>query len=120
MNPSLDLFAYADTRAMAREGMQRAVDHADRIEPSWSESATEILRRYAQFTPEFMGEDVRAYAHKIEHLPLPPDPRAWGAVVNSAVRSGIIARDRYELTKIPPAHATPRPVWRSLIYRRAA
>ena len=117
---AVDLFAYADTRELARAGMRQAVDHADAEQPNWSARAADILRRYALVTPEFMAEDVRAYAHKVEHLPTPPEPRAWGAVVNAAVRNGIIARDRYALTKIPPAHATPRPVWRSLIYRRAA
>lgn len=115
-----DLFDFANTRDLARDGMARAVEHADRVEPSWSDRASDILHRYALTNPEFMAEDVRVYAHKIEQLPSPPDPRAWGAVVNTAVRQGLIARDRYELTKIPPAHATPRPVWRSLIYRRAA
>lgn len=107
------------TLMLAEEGMTRAVEHADRVEPKWSERAAQFLRDYAVTTPEFMSESLRVWAHNCG-LPLPPDPRAWGAVVNAAVRDGILVRDRFELTKIPPAHATPRPVWRSLIYRRAA
>lgn len=115
-----DLLDFMTTRDLANEGMQRAVEHADRVEPSWSDRAFNILADFARTNPEFMAEDVRVHAHKVLGLPQPPDPRAWGAVVNSAVRSGLIVRDRYELTKIPPAHATPRPVWRSLVFRRAA
>lgn len=114
-----DLFSF-DSRALARDGMNRAIEHADRVEPSWSERATAILLDYATTHSEFMAEDVRVHAHKVMGLPNPPDPRSWGAVVNNAVRGGVIVRDRYELTKIPPAHATPRPVWRSRIFRQAA
>lgn len=113
-----DLFSY--TRSLARDGMLRAIEHADRVEPTWSDRATAILNQYALTNPEFMAEDVRVHAHKFMGLPNPPDPRSWGAVINSAVRHGIIVRDRYELTKIPPAHATPRPVWKSRILRVAA
>lgn len=115
-----DLFTYASTRELANEGMARAVEHADRAEPSWSTQALTIFWNYAAANPEFMAEDVRTFAHKILDLPEPPDPRAWGAVVNNAVRRGIVVRDRYETIKIPPSHARPMPVWRSLIYRRAA
>ena len=115
-----DLFTYASTRDLANEGMTRAVEHADRVEPSWSNRAYSILHDYALTHSEFMAEDVRVHAHKVLSLPQPPDPRAWGAVINSAVRNRIIIRDRYELTKVPPAHATPRPVWRSLICRAVA
>lgn len=113
-----DLFTYS-ARELAEDGMIRAVEHADRVEPEWSERASSLLRDYAQFNPEFMTESLRVWAHRMG-LPLPPDPRAWGAVVNKAVRDGLIVRDRYEMTKIPPAHATPRPVWRSCICLRAA
>lgn len=115
-----DLFSYADTRSLARSGMLRAIEHADRVEPTWSDRATAILHQFAMTNHEFMAEDVRVHAHKVMGLPNPPDPRSWGAVINAAVRQGVIVRDRYELTKIPPAHATPRPVWKSRIFRVAA
>jgi hypothetical protein len=114
-----DLFAYADTKKLAEAGMQEAVEHADRVIESWSDLAMQELSVFAQVNAEFMAEDLRVWAHD-KGLPKPPDPRAWGAVVNRAVKRGIIVRDRFELTKVPPAHATPRPVWRSLIYRRNA
>lgn len=115
----MDLFTYT-AKELANDGMTRAIEHADQVEPDWGSRAAAILIDFASVNSEFMAEDVRVYAHKVLGLPQPPDPRAWGAIINSAVRQGIIVRDRYELTKIPPAHATPRPVWRSCICRRAA
>lgn len=115
-----DLFASeSSARELADEGMTAAIEHADRVSARWSVQAGQLLRIYAQMHPEFMAEDVRIWAHR-KDLPCPPDPRAWGAVVNRAVREGVLIRDRFELTKVKPAHATPRPVWRSTIYQAAA
>lgn len=114
-----DLFDQPTARELATEGMNRAVEHADRVNQHWSVEAGQLLRIYAQINHEFMTEDLRVWAHK-KGLPLPPDPRAWGAVVQAAVRDGIIIRDRFAMTKIPPAHATPRPVWRSCTYQELA
>lgn len=115
-----DLFSREPTsRDLAEQGMNDALDHADRVSARWSVQAGQLLRIYAQLNAEFMAEDVRIWAHR-KDLPCPPDPRAWGAVVNRAVREGVLVRDRFELTKIKPAHATPRPVWRSTIYQAAA
>jgi hypothetical protein len=115
-----DLFATEPTsQDLALEGMANAIEHADRVSARWSAQAGQLLRIFSQIKPEFMAEDMRVWAHR-EGLPLPPDPRAWGAVVHRAVREGVIVCDRFEMTKIKPAHATPRPVWRSTIYQAAA
>lgn len=114
-----DLFEQPTTLDLAQAGMNRAVEHADVVSPEWSIEAHQMLCVYAQLHEEFMTEDLRVWAHR-KGLPKPPDPRAWGAVVQQAVRRRVIVRDRFSLTKIPPAHATPRPVWRSCIYRVAA
>ncbi len=103
-------------RDLAEEGMNRAVEHADAEEPGWSERAYRLLFAYAEAHPLFATEDARTWAHNEGGLPLPPDGRAWGAVTNRAVRAGLIVRDHYRPTRIPPAHASPRPVWRSRIY----
>lgn len=102
-------------RELAEEGMNRAADHADQVEPRWSDRAYEMLEGYALAHFEFMTEDVRVWAHE-EGLPKPPDGRAWGAVTHRAIVAGLIRCDRYRKTRIPPAHATPRPVWRSQIF----
>lgn len=112
MSQQLNLFAIQrTTQQMADEGMKQAVDHADAVDENWSGRAYELFVRYARTRRLFMTEDARVWAHE-QGLAHPPDKRAWGAVTNRAVRAGIICRDHYEKTKIPPAHATPRPVWR--------
>jgi hypothetical protein len=118
-----DLFSYSAASGPAAEGaaqgMTRAAEHADRIEPGWSDRAYDMLEGYALCHFEFMTEDVRVWATE-EGLPPPPDGRAWGAVTLRAVRNKVIVCDRYRPTRIPPAHSTPRPVWRSQLYQEAA
>ena len=103
------------TRQMAEEGMNQAVEHADEVSPGWSNAAFERFKEYARSHREFMTEDARVWAHE-QGLELPPTARAWGSVTVRAKKEGLIAVLRYENTKVPPAHAAPRPVWGSLIY----
>jgi len=115
-----DLFDYNPSAAdLAKDGMARAAEHADAVNPGWQSAAFEMLEGYALTHWEFMTEDVRVWAHG-EGLPLPPDGRAWGAVVTRAIRSKLIECARYQKTRIPPAHATPRAVWRSQIFSQLA
>jgi len=87
-----DLFL-KDGEAAAVDGMQRAVDHADDVEALWSTKAFGSLMAYAWAqTQPFLIEDARLWAHRHDGLPLPPDGRAWGAVVRKAARSRFIKR----------------------------
>lgn len=113
-----DLFAEPKTRKAraraAREGrdvgMAQAVDHADAVDPSWSDVAMEYVKVFARRGCEFMGEDVRTYAQE-RGMPEPPDRRAWGAVLVRAAKRGLIKRLRYEPCKDPRSHASPSAVW---------
>lgn len=74
-----------------RIGMERAVEHAERERPGWSECALAALSRFAriqddEFTIEKAREAVRAV------VPDPPDGRAWGAVTQLAIRRGFIVK----------------------------
>lgn len=104
-------------RQLADEGMKEAADHAEAVQDGWGKTALDYVRRYASEHLLFMGEDVRSWAHS-NGLPVPPSLRAWGSVITTAKRDGIIEKkpDHYALTKIPPAHSTPRAVHRSRIY----
>jgi hypothetical protein len=114
-----DLFdRFLDTREMAKAGMQAATDHADAEAPGWSRQAYEMFEQFAAENLEFMTEDVRVWAHK-EGFPLPPDGRAWGSIAQRAVRERLVVRAGYRTTRVPPAHATPRPVWHSQIFAAA-
>lgn len=111
-----NLFEYEPSaRELAQRGMQQAADHADAVEPRWTDRAFDMLKQYAVENREFMTEDVRVWANA-NGLAAPPAPQAWGAVTQRASREKLIVVDRYQPTRVPPAHATPRPVWRSKIY----
>jgi hypothetical protein len=113
----MDLFEHADTRALAREGMKRAADHADAVysEPKWTDQAFDYFRRYAKTHAMFMTEDVRVWSYENG---LPHDPaqgKSWGTVAVRACRDKVVVSDHMAPTKIPPAHSCKRDVWKSLI-----
>jgi len=107
------------TQEMAVDGMTQAVEHADQEEPGWSERAYQMLVGYAAHHKEFMTENVRVWATD-NGLPKPPTDRAWGAVTLRAARADLIVCVGYRKTSVPPAHAAPRSLWQSQIYREAA
>jgi hypothetical protein len=93
--------------------MRRAKEHADRVEPNWSDCAMGWVRIYALAKEEFICEDVRRYAEG-RGLPLPPDGRAWGSVMMKASRAGLIqATDRIRNATDPKVHMNPSRIWRS-------
>ena len=100
---------------LAMQGMNQAAEHADAEIPGWTHQAFDMLKLFAARHFEFMGEDVRKWAHD-EGFPQPPDRRAWGHVIQRGVRDGV----GYRKTRIPPAHATPRAIWRSRIWHEEA
>lgn len=114
-----DLFDFMTAQALAEEGAQKAADHANAIEPGWSDRAYALLQSYAASHLEFMLEDVRNWAHRIG-FPQAPSARAWGAVALRGARERLILRAGYRKTQNPLAHGTPATLWRSLIYREAA
>ncbi|HEX8577977.1 MAG TPA: hypothetical protein VF655_00095 [Allosphingosinicella sp.] len=113
--PSHELSA-ADAAA---EGMARAAANADAKQEQWTARAFAYLTSYAETHFEFMTEDVRVAAYA-EGLPVPSDGRAWGSVTQRAARENYIAVSAYRKTRIRPAHATPRPLWRSLVFKEQA
>jgi len=59
---------------------------------------------------EFLGEDVRNFAHE-QGLQLPPDNRAWGGVMIRAARAGLIKKNGYRVCKNRKAHNSPMTIW---------
>lgn len=99
---------------LAMEGARRALDHANAVEQNWGDLAFQFFKLYAQAHTLFQTEDVRVWSYK-NGLPHAPDGRAWGAIALEAKRAKIIVCDSYANTKVKPAHAAPRAVWKSLI-----
>lgn len=90
------------------DGMQRAVDHADAVRPSWSDRAGALLREYAADRGSWMVEDLREWA-SARGLPEPPDGRAWGAVVQRAARAKQIYRVGWQEAK--SSNLSPKGLW---------
>lgn len=65
-------------------GVQRAADHANRVESEWTGQAIGLLVAFAKDCGRpFLVEEARAYA-EAKGLPQPPDARSWGAVIRRA------------------------------------
>lgn len=62
-------------RAGRDAGAKRAVDHADRLAPGWSDVAYGFFCAYARRHHEFMTEAARRSA-EAAGFPAPPDKRA--------------------------------------------
>ena len=94
------------------EGMQTAVDHADRVIPEWSERAFDMLKAFTrEHSGEFICENMRRWAYG-RGLSTPPIDRAWGAVMLRGAKSGIIrSTGRYEKTVGPTAHRSLASIW---------
>lgn len=103
-----DLFSGEELRD---KGIQQAVDHANRVEPKWSEMAYSYLKIYILIPhhTEFMAEDVRKYGK--HYIPEPPSNRAWGAIFVRAAKEGLIRRKGFRNVKNAKAHCTPATVW---------
>lgn len=77
----------------------------------WMAKAYDIFIRYAKLNQVFTTEDVRVHAHSYHHLPLPPDPRAWGAVVGMAVREGLLNKVGQTNGRLRACHAGYKTLW---------
>lgn len=99
-------------RALRDDGMQRAVDHANRVSPSWQERAIEHVRAFALEQREFMCEEARRFAEGRGMSP-PPDKRAWGAVMMKCAKLGIVEKIGLGYAKDPKVHMNPASVWRA-------
>lgn len=83
-------------KARRDEGIQRAGDHAG---DAWQRRARGYLLEYlATFRESFLTEDVRAFADE-RGLDKPPDGRAWGVVMQSAKREGLIRANGWGAAK---------------------
>ena len=123
----LDAFGYDDvlSRALqiqrdaeavvARNLTQRAIDaaadHADRVASGWTDKAYGILLAFSSACSHpFAAEDVRREA-AAAGLEEPPDPRAWGAVLQAASRDGLLVRVGFGESKNKQAHCRPVALW---------
>lgn len=107
MNPTLDT-----ARAQRDVGMQLAADHADAVQPKWSDVAYAFLCQYARNNRSFISEDV-SDASKAWGMVQPPTDRAWGMVYRKALKAGVILQDGTGTSR--RRHASLCIRWQSLV-----
>lgn len=109
-----DLFDLDVGRRLRDLGIDQADGAAD---PAWSAAALLAVHDCAKALPEFICDEVWKY------IPAGFDThekRAMGGVIKWAVRlEWIEGTGDYRQTRRKASHATPRQIWRSLIYRGA-
>lgn len=102
----MDQLAIDFVRARRDDGIQRAGDHAG---DGWKRRARGYLLEYlATHSGAFLAEDVREFAEE-RGLDLPPDGRAWGAVVQGAARDGCIRKIGYAPAR--SSNLSPKVQW---------
>jgi hypothetical protein len=99
---ALDLRPPRTGRELRDEGMARAVEHADAIYPEWSDVALSLLRTWCASR---IGQQ--------KMLPVPPDKRAWGAVMLRAAKAGYIEKVGYGACQAPNVHRSICTMWRA-------
>ena len=100
----------------AVEARDEAIGRVDRnADPAWKQQAHSIVRTVAARLDELTTDDVwQAMIHA--GVTMPHEPRALGAVMQSAARQNLIAAtDRVRQSQRPECHARPVRVWRSLV-----
>lgn len=103
-------------RQLAKAGMERSTEHAEKVDPGWRKLAYEVIHHLALCNATFHADDVWALAAKWG-LPSPPDNRAWGGIYNRAIRAGVCERSgQFTKTKRAVAHKMDIPIYRSLIF----
>lgn len=95
------------------QGIERATDHAKRVDREWLEKALGYVRLHALVHREFLTEDVKAMA-EADGLVLASDHRAWGGVMRKAKDAGIVKANGYAPART--SNLSPKVKWLSLLY----
>lgn len=91
-------------------GIQRAADHADRVEEKWSVRATVYMAGLVGrrgFKP-FLTEELIEISIR-DGVAQPPDGRAWGAIMRALAKQGVIRKMGYAPAK--SSNLSPKVLW---------
>lgn len=117
--PGMDRSSKGDAEEgaqLAKEGMERSAEHAEKVDPGWKREAYEVVYAVALRNEFFDADDVWKGAARWG-LPNPPDNRAWGSIYVKAIRAKVCEKTgRFSRTKRAVAHRMDIPIYRSLIY----
>lgn len=114
-----------EARNRADRAVERVSAHADPDALDyWFGVVWALSRREPEFSTNAVIEYGAEHASARETGSAPGfdhrlvEPRALGVVMRRAQKAGVIRpTDRYEPDRTPRAHARPKRIWRSLIYR---
>ena len=91
-------------------GVQRAADHANRVESEWTGQALGLLIAFARNVGrDFLVEEARAWA-ETQGLQTPPDARSWGAVARRAAAKKRIRKVGHGAAA--SSNCSPKVLWR--------
>jgi hypothetical protein len=89
------------------EAVAKAFAAADE---AWKNEAIKLVEEIALYAPAFTADDLW-----LNGLSKPREPRALGGVLTRCAANGIIEKSGQYLPSVR-RHATPIPVWKSLVY----
>jgi hypothetical protein len=100
--------------------IKKSLDHANEVNPSWSDIALKALQRYAEGVEDFITEEARRWLKGV--VPDPPDNTAWGGVIVRAKNLGIIepVEGKFRKTEDKVSHNRPCQVWRKKQYNHGS
>jgi len=102
-----------EAQTLRDHGIERAINHADRVHANWSDNAFIALKNLVVLLGqgEFItSELVRSHA-EFHGLVTPPDKRAWGSVMLRAARAKLIVKKGWTTATDPKVHCNPVSLW---------
>lgn len=114
--PSFNFDAVA-AQADKRAAIKRVADHANK---AWLNVFYSALERVAHRLPHFTADDVWQEYESTPDRPTQHEPRAAGAVVVRAIKTGLIrpVENSFKRSNRRSCHNRPIQVYESLIYRK--
>lgn len=94
------------------EGLQlklKGIGQVAHKNKEWLDAAKKAVIRKAAERDEFSADDARFFCG---HLVSPTHPNAWGALLNTMARQGLIRRMGYIESSRPAARHRPVSVWK--------
>lgn len=104
---------YQDVIAKRDLGISRAIQGAVNNDPEWFDAAyIGLLRFTMRHEDPFLTEDVRAWSEQHGYVLPPENARAWGAVMRSAAKNGLIQKVGYRPAK--SSNLSPKVLWEAI------
>ena len=108
--------AIREGESLKQQGLLRAIEHADKTSPQWSQRAYNVAVEYVKSQlrsgENFKTEDIRIWAYLSDKIHRPPHERAWGAVCINMAKEGLIEKIGLGSVTNPKAHGAIATLWK--------